>query len=326
MARCNRIPKMKVNFKKKVIFAKGNGYITDENVVRAEAESNIPFLVHAKKTSPRSCEERLDQKQKHGHYSNQCVTSWVMINHTEDCTLRSSNDIQAQHSSHFDPHSNTYHTSVANHDNEATNTTRFIELQLALQNTKSGFCHVDVDVCKSTVLMKDSSGNYITQRIVGYGELGPKIIYRSANAANNLSASENGFSRKVKRSRQHQTALYLDPANGIVSLKPLEFVIVSVCIPMTHYRERNENLRFETDFLSRSLSVCIPANIQYERQTQEKKIKLSYKKQVSLVEKSHKKTANHSTVIVAAFADEHEIWESYMELPGGFLTLIDKGN
>ena len=115
---------------------------------------------------------------------------------------------------------------------------------------------MDVDVCRSTVLMQDSSGDYITQRIVRYGTLGPKIVYRSDNATNGVggvgvgvavdAGSANHANRKMKQQQQRRTSyLDADAEDGIVSLKPFEFVIVSVCIPMTHYRERNESIHFE---------------------------------------------------------------------------------
>lgn len=196
---------------------------------------------------------------------------------------------------------------------------------------------MDVDVCRSTVLMQDSSGDSITQRIVRYGTLGPKIVYRSDNATNGVGGvgvgvgSANHANRKMKQQQQRRASyLDADAEDGIVSLKPFEFVIVSVCIPMTHYRERNESIHFETDFLSRSLSVCIPAHVQC--QTTHTVIEHMHgtayhhpeAAPVQKISSKNTKRVYHSTVVVATFADEHEIWEHYMELPGGFLTLIDK--
>jgi hypothetical protein len=84
-----------------------------------------------------------------------------------------------------------------------------------------------------------------------------------------------------------------------ITLKPFEFAVVAVSVPLAHYIEAGEYLRFETDFLSRSLTVSVPVRCQFTEE-------------------------NINTLCIGAFVSEHEIWENYMELPGNMVTLIDK--
>ena len=326
MARCNRIPRMKVTFKKKCIFAKGSGFITNKNSKKyistdSDATNASDHPMDEQENLPLETPVTIPgQSLKYGHYSDQCVACWVMINHTEDCTLRSTSENihirPCQEIGHGRGHRNTSiretSTRSMNTNMDTTNDShhRFIELQLAFQNTKSGFCNVDVDVCKSTILMQDSSGDYITQRIIGHGTHGPKVVYRS-----------DGVNTSLK---SEQRCTYLDADYDVLSLKPFEFAIVSVCIPLTHYMERNDRVRFETDFLSRSLSVCTPISVATERVQREMFVENTVLCHPDMVHRSLNQQSLHKAVVVATFVDEHEIWENYMELPGGFLTLVDK--
>jgi len=328
MARCNRIPKMKVNFKKKNIFAKGGGYRPDTGMQAAAFDSNANANANANaKDASMKVKVKVPKKKSQPHHSQQFVACWVMINHTEDCNLRTTSmDIISSSSSS----SMACHESISTTTNQVLNgaNTRtssrndhcFIELQLAFQNSKSGFCKVDLDVCKGTVQMYDSTGDFLTQRLVRHGPLRPKVIYRSIGgtivSSSESTCSQNQNQCQHQHQHQHQ---YLDGDFGdVLSLGPLEFVIVSVNVPLVHYRERNEILRFETDFLSRALSICVPVACQMSETSMENDGTVH-----SELVKKHS-IAVHSSVVVATFANEHEIWENYMELPGGCLILVDK--
>lgn len=352
MARCNRIPKMKVNFKRKSIFAKGSGYITNNpSTIQLDPSTNNPAHLedHLANAHIADCSiEMSGHKRKCGHYSEQCLACWIMINHTEDCTLRSSlHDISLSFPYQQFGQSIPGTTSVdrvnrnvtgesqrssgnINSSSISNNVTRFIELQLAFQNTKSGFCNVNVEVCKSTILMRDNAGNYVTQRIISHGMLRPKIVYRgdivNVHNVGVFSANSSGgrSKRKMKSKSNQPCTYYFDGDDEVLTLKPFEFAIVSVCVPMTHYMERGETVHFETDFLSRSLSVCVPAHVWCDTVERRRMLESVNSCPFERPEKSLTTNAYHSTVAVATFADEHEIWDHYMELPGGFLTLLDK--
>ena len=89
----------------------------------------------------------------------------------------------------------------------------------------------------------------------------------------------------------------LDLTNGI-KLRPFDMVIVSVHFPCA-------SDVFETDFLARALSVHVPVH-------------------------SSGKTANDDNNVIAHteasafFIPESDMWNYYMELPGNFLTLVDR--
>jgi hypothetical protein len=85
-----------------------------------------------------------------------------------------------------------------------------------------------------------------------------------------------------------------DLTNGI-KLRPFDMAIVSVHFPCA-------SDVFETDFLARALSVHVPVY-------------------------SSGKTANDDnshTEASAFFIPESDVWNYYMELPGNFLTLVDR--
>lgn len=96
----------------------------------------------------------------------------------------------------------------------------------------------------------------------------------------------------------HDTDFFdLDMTDGI-KLRPFDMVVVSVHFPCA-------SDAFETDFLARALSVHVPVH-------------------------SSGKTANDDnnaiahTEASAFFIPESDVWNYYMELPGNFLTLVDR--
>ncbi len=271
MAVSNRMPKMTVQYKKKKIFAKGCGFkmidskITKRHSLASCALSNA--IVPCRQKS-----------------RNQFVACWVMIGHTEDCKLR------VTHMDLNEPHfQDTFSGNQRN---------TYIELQLALQNTKSGFCEVTADIFQATIQMHDAVDSFLTQRIVRSGPFRPKVVYRSIGGEIGL---KNGCT-------------WLDEELGDkLTLRPFEFAIVSVNISLRHYMELNdESIQFETDFLSRALSICVPVSC-------EEPIGKKGNHPFDSLPKRHS-----SSIVIANFIEENEIWENYMALPGGCLVLIDK--
>ena len=365
MARCNRMPKLKVNFKRKSIFAKGGGYKNDdvpalqslrflENDRKKPAsaavaagnggklkdnpgticgkpmitDKDIGFIKgnhHTSNGTPLSKAARKAQshlkslsQRRQKKYSQQFVACWVMINHTEDCNLRTTTpdrfyERYVDHGHLGDEHG------ILHRQLDAHRVEPFIELQVAIQNTKSGFCNVDVNVHNTTVQMQDHTG-IATQRIVRHGILGPKVIYRSEGT--DVNTNHQYIYADMDGKHDHNNS---DEESGVLSLKPFEFVIISVCVPLTHYVRNggNEVLRYETDFLSRALSICVPVSC---RMTEWQMVleNVDGRGYHDPELREYLRTGDHSTVAVATFASEHEIWENYMELPGGCLILVDK--
>lgn len=283
MAISNRMPKLQVQYKKRNVFAKGCGY-----KIETEGKSIKTNTL----TSNPSQSKKIRQGRQ-GHLRNQFVACWVMISHTENCNLRTTTlDIQYPRC-----HDRALGRSDLNGSWDRVGQNSYVELQIALQNTKSGFCSVDIDVCKATVQMYDSSDSFYTQRIIRHGPLRPKVVYRSVGVDVDSYMGQR----------------YLDGHLGdVITLRPFEFVMVSVCVPLTHYTERNEQIQFETDFLSRALSICVPVTCQMNASCE-----------TPSSGDMHQNSA-YSSIAIAKFASEHEIWENYMELPGGCLTLVDK--
>lgn len=250
MAKSNKMPKMKVLFRKKIIFGKGGAY--------------LPKSIHGTESKPSSA--TLTKKCLPGmrSYHEQVCALWVMLNHTEDCNLRTIH--------HYDVY---YRKGLLNRQEET-----YVEVQVGLQNTRSGFTtlHIDLLEMKFQMMPSDkSSEKLLNQSIIQHGIYGPRVIYRSIGENVNTDCS---FAESI-------------------TLKPFEFAVVAVSVPLAHYIEAGEYLRFETDFLSRSLTVSVPVRCQFTEE-------------------------NINTLCIGAFVSEHEIWENYMELPGNMVTLIDK--
>ncbi len=280
MAISNRMPKMTVQYKKKKIFAKGCGFkIIDSKVANCHSLAS------------RTISNTMGPNRQKSR--NQFVACWVMIGHTEDCKLRVA---------HMDLNEPNFQDAFvgdrASNVSSGNQSDTYIELQLALQNTKSGFCKVTADIFQATIQMHDAIDSFFTQRIVRSGPFRPKVVYRSIGGRTGL---KNGCT-------------WLDEELGDkLFLRPFEFAIVSVNIPLRHYMElSNESIQFETDFLSRALSICVPVSCE----------------EPIAVERRHDTCDNlsmtHSSVVVAKFMEEYEIWENYMALPGNCLVLVDK--
>ena len=335
LASCNRLPKMRVAFKKKNVFAKGAGFATSINSSLVEMKGTKP---HTKMTDVEHNVDDLEGADFINHLmtskkntfcasnfthksggKNKFVSSWVMINHTEDCTLRTTN---------LDADESRWYTNTSGRSTHAV-TVPYIELQVAFQSTKSGFCTVNIDASKTTVQMMHGS-SIVTQRIINSGPLKPRILYQSIG--DNILYYEGGvrsnrrscsnlpvFARSQRNIHSAHTmkrcnsfhSLSVSDSSQIV-LRPFEFVIVSMSVPLTHYVDSHENIRFETDFLSRAISICTPVSLHGDSISGEG------------VKRDNTQRNYVSSLSVAVFLAEHGIWEHYNELPGNCLALSNR--
>jgi len=244
-----------------------------------------------------------------------------MINHTEDCNLKvaSLDSLRTNEHRHLSMSGIGRHTRILrpNRSNDMQRTP-YIELQLGFQNIKSGFCTVNVDVSNTTLQMmstgdQENSGDssILTQNIIRRGPLKPKIIYRSIGDE------------------------VIEPSFSITScpirLKPFEFVIVSVNVPLSHYSDRGETIRYETDFLSRAICACTPVSFHADVSKKSKDFFSNENKIITTEEISNCALLNKNQIVLsslsmATFSSEEAIWEHYMELPGNCIVLTDSSN
>lgn len=179
----------------------------------------------------------------------------------------------------------------------------------------------------------------LTQRIIRKGQLQPKIIYRSVGGTVLYQESAKKSNRRGRdrmgifsRSNQNDKKLYnygsqdeqkdihsiftsMGESMSHISLNPFEFIVVSVNVPLKYYTQAGENLRFETDFLSRAISVCTPVTLHVETSSRPSDDDMS---------SSSPSLSSSSILSVAYFASEREIWENYTEISGNFIALNNR--
>mmetsp|Transcript_12596 Transcript_12596/g.17362 ORF Transcript_12596/g.17362 Transcript_12596/m.17362 type:complete len:386 (-) Transcript_12596:63-1220(-) len=228
---------------------------------------------------------------------------WVMVAHTDDCNTR-----------------------LIQHPMVEVPESRLIELRLCLQNIRSGYGTVDVDVANVSVQIIGSRTDVNalwSSDIVRSGPCRPRILYRNTERVpikdEKTQYASNMYSRsKLRNGRRalcggrcldESPTVLTDSFNdskelchlpSVTRLQPFEYIIVSVHVPCT------SDMRYETDFLSRALCLHIPTRWN---------------------EGADKPMANRPAfdcLASASFMPETEMWDYYMELPGGCLTLADR--
>ena len=289
------------------------------------------------------------------------MSLWVSLGHTADCNTRntrvrrwnaltkeeeSSILSRSSSASTFDNHyksfegyknNNTFHGETMRNpnynQNDESGYQRFIELHLCIQNTKSSDGSIHVDLSEAFVQQINAAHDIINVGIKTWGKYRPKVLFYSGDSDigyKQKTSSQNNSQKQIphslpfsklgplviksikpnmKRSKSCHDRLYRNNHEGnkkpyLLTLHPFEFVIVAVNVPCT------SDMIYETDFLSRSLMFHVP--ITADRYTQvQSQSKLKWIKQV------------HHCLATASFLSEMEIWDHYMQLPGGCLTLLD---
>ena len=241
---------------------------------------------------------------------NSCssVNMWVMLNHTDDCNTRlvpreregSSMDAEVGDES--------------SRSGDETPRERYVELRVCIQNTRSGFRTVHVDIENVTVSIVGMRGINVA------GIQQPRIVHKSSDdkkAAAACSSSKRTRYNAARRRSARRSYLLINsdtdetsssdeissPIARYVTLKPFEFVVFSARVPCT------QDMRYETDFLARARCIDVPVSWTSTDPTT-----------------SRTTVAKNFDSCYAEFISEFEIWEHYMELPGSCLTLVDRSH
>ena len=246
---------------------------------------------------------------------NSCpsVNMWVMLNHTDDCNTRLVP--REREGSSMDTEGGDESSSSG----DETPRERYVELRVCIQNTRSGFRTVHVDIENATVSIVGMRGISVA------GVQQPRIIHKSSDdkkaaAAAACSSSKRTRYNAARRRSARRSYLLINsdadetsssdeissPIARYVTLKPFEFVVFTARVSCT------QDMRFETDFLSRARCVDVPVSWTSTDATTSSSTRSSL--------------AKNFDSCYAKFISEFEIWEHYMELPGSCLTLVDRSH
>ena len=229
---------------------------------------------------------RSNQKKVNGS-----ISLWVLIGHTENCKTRTVRQCErAQDADHG--------------SNE-----RYVELYLCLQNVKSGGGEVTADILESTLVLMGNSESFdpLVSRVCKSDLfLRPKVLFHDTMEASPATKSAADYP-------------YCDISNG-VTLRPFDVVVVSVHFPCA-------TDIFETDFLARAVSLHVP--VRKPGMTVNETSEVTAVASPSATMQDTEVGARSAMTLFpphasAFFIPENAVWNYYMELPGGFLTLVDR--
>ena len=236
-----------------------------------------------------------------GGNGSQSVSMWIMLSHTDDCNTRFVSSTNANISSSSGD--NSINNDIDHEANDEAPRQRYIELRVCLQNIKSGCGSININLEEAFVNISGPRGISMT------AACRPQIIFKSSDDTKPSVSSKRkkyGSGRRGRHSRSATGRIIGDDSGDKVTvsritLKPFEFTVASVRVPCT------PDMRYETDFLSRAHSVNVPVSWPLSPTTSD-----------------HVECQVDSCY--ASFMSEPHIWDHYMELPGGCLTLADQNH
>jgi hypothetical protein len=223
--------------------------------------------------------------------STNSLSVWVLLNHTENCETRRTAAAAAFVDYPFLSNimrSNS--TSTTPSTFESRNERRYIEFNVCLQNVKSSAGPITVDLLSTTLQVAAGMGSYQAVLVKGM----PRMIHHHRQQHHHHHAISDNIMLMDEDTHD----------DGLMVLQPFDFCVVTMSFACGYDV-------FETDLLARALTLRVAIvdnnddddNMMSDQQHQEQQ----YQRQVS-----------------ASFVPESDIWQCYMELPGGFLTLSDK--
>ena len=337
----NRIPKCRLlTGKGKTIFAKP---VFQESQISCGCNDDL-----------RNSNENFYSRSKHKNRKRTIgenlsgLSLWVSVGHTPDCNTRYTRmrDWQAQGNEIG------YDRYVREDRDYNRQYQRFIELHLCIQNTKSSNGCVYVNYTEAFV---QQIGSNHEEKICNvdvnkYGKYKPKILYYSGDNKINkscgyqrgrtnrsmryykkthpqndvqssnqsINCSKNGTMNTYPEGNKANNHSNMGKQQNEISLHPFEFVIIAVNVPCA------DEMIYETDFLSRSLVVHVPVKVECYKPTRR------FPKSASELDDGNYNLNwtkdTQETSATASFMNEMQIWDHYMQLPGGCLALIDSSN
>lgn len=186
----------------------------------------------------------------------------------------------------------TVRQSRAGASEESNNNERFVELYLCMQNIKSGAGDVTVDVLDATLALMgstDGSDSLVSRVRKPGSSLQPKVLYHDTMSYPSADPFDYDVSSGIK-------------------LRPFQVAVISVHFPCA-------SDIFETDFLSRAVSVHVPVRKPAAKKGEENTVAAAV---------ASSSTMTQEVDASAYFLPEDDIWNHYMELPGNCLTLVDR--
>mmetsp|Transcript_27654 Transcript_27654/g.55857 ORF Transcript_27654/g.55857 Transcript_27654/m.55857 type:complete len:413 (-) Transcript_27654:465-1703(-) len=245
-----------------------------------------------------------------GGNERQSVSMWIMLSHTDDCNTRIVPSTTTRNANSSSSSSNSDESSINNdvdhEENDEAPRQRYIELRVCLQNIKSGCGSVNIN-------LEEASANVIGPRGISMAAAcSPRIIFESSDDTKPSVSSKQskrkkyGLDGRGRHSRSAAGRIIGDDSGdkgrvSHITLEPFEFTVASLRVPCT------PDMRYETDFLSRAHSVKVPVSWP-----------------LSSTASDHVKC--QVDTCYAKFMSEPHIWEHYIELPGGCLTLADRNH
>ena len=228
--------------------------------------------------------------QGHSSKSSSSLSVWVTLYHTENCRTR-----------------------LLRRRGEENQQRRYVEFWVCFQNAKSSGPKIHVDITKCELQLLSSLGGTYFE---------PCLLQNKEEAGRNVHGRGRSPSRYRILHRQQKekrlnnmtkncvkdTNIYheeLTTTTNMISIQPWEFCIVSIPFPCEVQDV------FETDFLSRAISLRVPYS--YIRSTT-----------TSHDHKKEKHEVLEEMISEAWFVPESDIWDKYSTLPGGCLTLADR--
>lgn len=341
LSKTDRIPRCKFTTRNahnnKTIFAKPMKKI---KFVSSPASSLLtPRSFDTRAGTTASFVKKRDHNVDVTNYRHRCMglKVWCSVSHTDDCNTRL-----------FQPP-----LTGAERDSLHFDFTRYITLRLCVQNTKSGSEVAEIDFTQTFVQILGRNDYHHDNRsstddsstsspklevvpVLDFPSYYPKILYVSGK--DNVESDDKLYDHtynefhhnRTKKQRKHHnrndSSWWTNDnihdkdskPSAVVKLKAFQFAVVKVCVPC------HRDMIYETDFLSRALLIHVRAQMSIEiplrlkdDDSKKKENKNNHGKMLKFFRESH------YTLATASFLSENQIWEHYMELPGGMLALQD---
>jgi hypothetical protein len=233
---------------------------------------------------------------------------WCLVNHAENCRVKTVESLyrrRGRGSAQPLIISNNVNcpSSISGSVNSYNPNKHYLEIKLCLQNTKSGYGSIAIPSIRDLTVASLEEEEYFeawgwdkwtneyesTFEIVQSGVWGPKLLLRrqfSEDYGDDVHSLNDSHSSNILSN------------NKEIVLRPFETVVLSIHISCP------SDMVYETDVLSTLSCIRVPVFAREGWQCTA--------------------TKKASNLAVAEFLDEDLIWDYYVQLPGGCMSLIDR--